>query len=77
MEFIAALLALFDGCFGFLEIATLFLDGAAVYRGIKTYRKRQRAEHHALRKPSWLPFIVLLVLAVLFTALLVCKYTRP
>jgi len=77
MEIIEGLFALFEGCFCFLEFAALFIDGAAAYNGIKTYRKRKRAAQHGLKKPSWTPFIVLAILGFAFTALMVYKYTRP
>ena len=68
---------LLQGCMCFLEVMTLFFDGTAAYSGIKTYQKRKKAaEHHALKKPSWIPFVVLLVFAIGFTALTVYKYVR-
>ena len=87
MEFLAfleVLLPMFDGCMCFLEMATLFIDGSAAYNGIKTFKNRKKiadkaAHQHGgppLHKPSWWPFVILLVVGLGFTALTVYKYTR-
>jgi hypothetical protein len=76
MEIFEALVGLSEGCMCFLEFATLFLDGTTLYSGIQTYEKNKRAKEHDRKGPSWTPFIVLLVLAIFFTALMAFKYFR-
>ena len=76
MEFVDGFILMADGCFCFLEFATLFFDSAAVYSGVKTYQKHKKAKEHALRKPSWTPFVLLFILGVVFTALTVYKYLK-
>jgi TRAP-type C4-dicarboxylate transport system permease small subunit len=76
MAILDALLAIFDGCFGSLEVLTFLFDIAAVYVGVSTMQKRNRAKQHALKKPSWTPFVALLIFAIFFTALTVYKYTK-
>jgi hypothetical protein len=84
MDFLDGLIRGFDGCFGLLEVLTLFLDAAVIYLGVKTYQKdRHVAEKWShqhgktsIKKPSWWPFATLLVLALAFTALTLFKWTR-
>jgi hypothetical protein len=80
MRFLDALVNLFSGCVGLLEVLTVFLDIAAVYLGVKTYQKHKRAAeklaHHTkapVKKPTWWPVAVLGVLALAFTALTAWK----
>lgn len=68
------LIPLFDGCFCFLELATLFSSGTATYSGVKTFKDRKGKPE--LMRPSVWPFVILVTLAVGFTVLLVVKYTR-
>jgi hypothetical protein len=83
MEIFEALVLLFDGCMCFLELATLFSGGTTAYTGVRTYKKRKAIDAKAaaqpgaaLRKPSWWPFVLLLMIAVGFTALTLYKYSR-
>lgn len=83
-ELLAALAHLGDACVCFLEMATFFVDGSAAYKGVKTLRERkkiaEKEEHRhggkPLKKPSWWPFIILLVLGIGLTTLMIYKYTR-
>jgi hypothetical protein len=84
MDFLEGLTRAFDGCFGLLEVLTIFLDAVAVYLGVKTYQKdrhvAEKLSHQhgktPIKKPSWWPFAILLVLALAFTALTVFKWAR-
>ncbi len=83
--FLELLVPMFDGCMCFLEMATLGFDASAAYNGVKTYKNRKKVAEKAahqhggapLHKPSWWPFVVLLSVGLVFTALTVYKYTRP
>ena len=68
------LIPLFDGCFCFLELATLFSNGTAAYSGVKTFKNRK--DKLELKRPSVWPFVILVTVAIGFTVLLVVKYTR-
>jgi hypothetical protein len=82
MQFFEGIIRALDGCTGFLEVFTILIDAAAIYLGIRTYQKQQHtqeklAHHHAkapLKKPSWMPALILGVIAILFTALTAFKY---
>ena len=82
MQFLEGIVRALDGCVGLLEVLTLLFTVAAVYLGVTTFQKQKHvaekiAHQHAktpLKKPSWWPFGVLLVLALLFGALTFFKY---
>ena len=82
MQFLEGVIKALDGCFGLLEVLTILFIAAAVYLGVKTSQKQKHvaekiAHHHAktpLKKPSWWPFGILLVFALLFSSLTFFKY---
>jgi hypothetical protein len=82
MEFLNMLVKALDGCVGLLEVLTVFFDIAALFVGVKTYKKQQHAaeklaHQHAnkpIKKPTWWPVVVLAVLGIVFTALTAWKY---
>ncbi|MBI3821436.1 MAG: hypothetical protein HY289_02025 [Planctomycetes bacterium] len=83
MQFLETIVRMFDGCVGLLEVLTILFDAAAIYLGFNTYQKHQRAvtksvhDHgkSAHKKPHWWPAAVLIVFALAFTTLTICKWT--
>lgn len=84
LELLFGLVQFLDVCACFLEVVTVGANGTAAYNGVRTYQKRkklgeQAAHDHGppLRKPSWWPFVILLIVSIGFTTLLFVKYARP
>lgn len=83
MEILEILVVAGDACNCFAMLVSLFADGTAAYSGVKTYQGRKKAKRALqedpqtqLKPPSWVPFLILLAIALFFTIVLFASWYR-